>query len=150
MNTKNIFLPLREKLYVILSFVFWIIAEFITVWHSQAQFNKWISTMPWVFLQYLFIILIFYFMLFRLKWSEKRVFIAMLIVMYVFELLLWQNYSALNIFFSLLLISIWGFLTFIPFWIVNKSLREHKWQVIYCLLWILVAIVMGLLLYFKK
>lgn len=149
MNIKNFFLPTKGKLYIVISLFFWIIAEFITVWHSQDQFNKWISTMPWVFLQYLFIILIFYFLLFRLKWSEKKVFVAMLIVMYIFELLLWQNYSALNILISLLLISIWGFLTFIPFWIVNKSIREHKWQAIYYSLWMLVALVMGLLLYLK-
>ena len=147
MNIKNLFRPAKGKLYIIFSFILWIIVEFITVWHSRL--DAWLSTMPWASLQYLFIVLIFYCLLFRLKWSEKKVFIAMIIVMYGFEFL-WQNYFALNIFGSLLLISIWGFLTFIPFWIVNKSLREHKWPAIYYSLWILVAIIMGLLLYFKQ
>src|SRR3989344_156254 len=100
-NIKNIFWLSKGKLYIILSFIFWISTEFITVWHSGL--DRWLATMPWVFLQYLFIILIFYFLLFKLKWSEKRVFIAMLIVMYAFEFL-WQNGLALNIFGSLLLI----------------------------------------------
>ena len=147
MNIKNLFQPSKGKLYIVLSFIFWIIVEFITVWHSR--FNEWLKTMPYGFLQYLFIILIFYFLLFRLKWSENRVFIAMLVMMYGFEVL-WQNFLFLNIFGSLLLISIWGFLTFIPFWIVNKSIREHKWQATYYSLWILVAITMGVLLYFKN
>ncbi|MFX1338243.1 MAG: hypothetical protein ACFFDK_06520, partial [Promethearchaeota archaeon] len=46
---------------------------------------------------------------------------------------------------SLLLISIWGCLTFIPLWIVNRTLKEHKWQVIYYLFWILVALIMIIL-----
>ena len=149
MNIKNIFELSKGKFYIIISFIFWIITEFITVWHSQDQFNKWLSTMPWVFLQYLLIIMIFYFLFFKFKWNERKVFISMLVVMYFFELALWQNFSALNIFISLLLISIWGFLTFIPFWIVNKSIREHKWQAIYYSLWLLVAAVMGLLLLLK-
>lgn len=148
MNIKIFFKLSKEKLYIVLSFIFWIIAEFITVWHSKDQLNKWISTMPYVFLQYLFIILIFYLFLFKLKWNEKKVFIAMLIVMSVFELL-WQNSLLLTTYGAALLISIWGFLTFIPFWIVNKSIHEHKWQTIYYLLWILLAIIMGTLLYFK-
>lgn len=147
MNIKNLFKPSKGKLYIILSFILWIIVEFITVWHSR--FLEWLQTMPLGFLQYLFIVLIFYFLIFRLKWSEKKVFVAMLFVMYGFEFL-WQNFLFLNIFGSLLLISIWGFLTFIPFWIVNKSIREHKWQAIYYSLWILVAIIMGLLLYFRQ
>ncbi len=69
----------------------------------------------------------------------------MLIVMYFFEIL-WQNALLLNMFLfipvSLLLISIWGFVTFIPLWVVNKSLQQHKIQVVYYSLWIVVALIM--------
>ena len=125
----------------------------ITLNSVQTNFyqNRKIFFQPMVgdFLQYLLIVLIFYFLFFRLKWSEKKVFIAMLVVMIGFELL-WQNSLLLTSYGAALLISIWGSVTFIPFWVVNKSIREHKWQVIYYSLWILVAIIMGLLLYFKK
>ena len=148
MNTKNFFQSAKGKLYIILSFVFWMIAEYITVWHSKL--GEWLKTMPYGLLQFILIILIFYFLFFRLKWSEKKVFIIMLVVMYFFEIVLWQQIAlAITIYGSLLLISIWGFVTFVPFWIVNKSIREHKWQTIYYSLWILVAIIMGLMLYFK-
>lgn len=147
MNIMNIFQPSKVKLYVIISLLFWLIVEYITVWHSK--FNEWLHILPLASIQYLIIIFIFSYFIFRKKWREKRVFIAMLVVMYFFEIALWQNSLALTSYGSLLLISIWGFVTFIPLWIINKSLREHKWQVIYYSLWILVAIIMGLLLYFK-
>ena len=147
MNIKNFFQPSKGKLYIIISFIFWLIVEYITVWHSK--FNEWLHNLPLTSIQYWVLIFIFYYFLFRKKWSEKRIFIMMLVIMYFFEIVLWQNSLALNIFGSLLLISIWGFLTFIPFWIVNKSIREHKWQAIYYSLWMLVALIMGLLLYFK-
>lgn len=41
MDIKNLSQPSKGKFYIIISFVFWIITEFITVWHSQDQFNKW-------------------------------------------------------------------------------------------------------------
>lgn len=147
MNIKNLLKPSKGKLYIIFSLILWVIAEYVTVWHSWL--NEWLAILPYVFLQYLFIIMIFYFLFFRLKWSEKKVFIAMIVVMYGFEIILWQNALALTIYGSLLLISIWGFTVFIPFWIISKSIRGHKWQAIYYLLWILVAIIMGLLLYFR-
>jgi hypothetical protein len=104
--------------------------------------------MPWPLAQYLFIILIFWFFLFIKKWSHKKAFILMLIVMYAFELA-WKNPLLLNAWLfipvSILLIQIWGFLTFIPFWIINKSLRENiKFAIFYCL-WPVLGLVTALL-----
>ncbi len=143
MNIPNTVKLSKGKLYIILSFILWLIAEYVTVWH--ARLGEWISLMPYVFIQYLVIILIFYYFIFRKKLEEKKVFIVMLIVMYFFEIL-WQNALLLNMFLfipvSLLLISIWGFVTFIPLWVVNKSLQQHKIQVVYYSLWIVVALIM--------
>ena len=47
--------------YILISFLLWIVVEFITVWHQR--FQEWVSYMPWVFFQYLFIILIFWYLL---------------------------------------------------------------------------------------
>lgn len=73
----------------------------------------------------------------------------MLIVMFIFEFL-WKNFLLYNPFWlvpgGFLLISIWGFLTFIPLWIVNKTIKKHKLQVIYCLLWIPVGFILSLLM----
>jgi hypothetical protein len=128
-----------------------VIIEYITVWHSR--FKEWISLMPWSLIQYLAIVLIFYYFIFRRKWSDKRIFMLMIILMYILEFI-WQNFLLLNIYLfipgSLLLISIWGFLTFIPLWTIDGTLREHKLAAIFYSLWILVAIIMGVLAYLPK
>ena len=131
--------------YVIISLSLWLIVEFVTVW--RARLGEWISAMPWPIAQYLFIILVFWFFLFVKNWGYRKVFIAMLIVMYIFELL-WQNALLLNAAWfiptSILLVQIWGFLVFIPFWIVNRSIRQNRgWVVFYCL-WPALGFVMAL------
>lgn len=133
--------------YILLSFVFWVIVEYITVWH--ARFEEWMSYMPYILIQYLCIVLIFYLVTFIAKWSEIRVFAIMLVVMYVFELL-WMNPYLYDIFLfvpgSLLLISIWGFLTFNPLWILQKSIKDHKVQMIFYSIWIIYAAFLLMLL----
>jgi len=145
MNKQNFFKASKGTLYITLSFFLWLVVEYVTVWHSKL--NEWLSLMPYVLIQYLVIILFFYYLIFRKNLAEKRVFIIMLMVMYVFELL-WKNFLLYNPVWiipgSLLLISIWGFSTFIPLWIVNKSIKRHKIQVIYCLLWIPVGFILSL------
>jgi len=147
MNIQSLFKGSKGKTYIALSFFLWLVVEYITVWHDK--FNEWLSLMPYVLIQYLFIVLFFYYLFFKMKLAEKKVFFILIIVMYVFELL-WKNFLLLDpvwiIPSSLLLISIWSFLTFIPLWMVNKSLKKHKAQVIFCLLWIPAGFILSLLI----
>jgi hypothetical protein len=142
-------LKLRKGiLYVLISFLLWLIVEYITVWRGE-RFAEWMSYMPWALFQYLLIILIFWFFLFVKNWDHKKVFVVMIIVMYVFEFL-WQNFLLLNLFWfvptSVLLIQIWGFLTFIPFWIINNSLKKHiKAAIFYCC-WPILGFIFALLI----
>jgi len=74
----------------------------------------------------------------------------MLVVMYVLEFL-WANPLLLNplafIPASLLLTSMWGFLTLVPLWLVRKEIWRHRLPTTLCLLWIpagfIAAIVLG-------
>ncbi len=95
--------------------------------------------MPYVLIQYLVIVLIFSYFIFGLGWSEGRIFFLMIVVMYVLEFL-WTNPLLLNPFtfipVSFLLTSVWGFLTFIPLWVVQNELRQNKLPVALCLFWI--------------
>jgi hypothetical protein len=147
MNKQNIFIVSKGKIYIALSFFLWLVVEYVTVWHDR--FNEWLSLMPYVLIQYLSIVLFFYYLIFKMRLAEKKVFFILVIVMYVFELL-WKNFLLLDPVWiipgSLLLISIWSFLTFIPLWMVNKSLNGHKAQVIYCLLWIPAGFILSLLI----
>ena len=132
--------------YILLSFLFWVAVEYITVWHKD--FAGWVALMPWVFLQYLLIVLLFYYFIFRRRWSERAVFYLMLAVMFGLELL-WGNSLLLSVVWFvpgyLLLTSIWGFLTFMPLWIVNRTLARRKRQAVCFCLWIGVALVIGVM-----
>lgn len=134
--------------YVVISFALWVIVEYLTAWNSKL--DEWVALMPYVFIQYLVIILIFSYFIFRRRWSERRIFLLMLVVMYVLEFL-WANPLLLNpltfIPASLLLTSIWGFLTFVPLWLVRGEVRRRKIPAVLCLLWIpagfIAAIILG-------
>lgn len=134
--------------YIALSFLLWVIVEYITAWNSRL--DEWVSLMPYVFIQYLVIILIFWYFIYRRRWRERSIFLLMLAVMYLGEVI-WKNPLLFNpitfIPASILLASIWGFLTFIPLWLVQRTLRHRKLHVAGCLLWIplgfLWAIILG-------
>jgi len=105
--------------------------------------------MPWILLQYLFIILIFWFLLFVKNWNYRRVLIAMLIIMYGFELL-WKNpfLSSPLLFIpgSIVLIQLWGFLTFLPYFIIRKSTKQHMISTIFYCLWPVSGLVLAFLI----
>lgn len=128
--------------YVLLSLQFWLALEYITAWHMKM--DEWLSLFPWVLIQYLVIISIFLACLYGFRCSEKKTFAVMLAVMYFLELVAWQKQELLNpvlfVPFSLLLISIWGFLTFVPYWMVERTIRERKTQTAAFCLWMLVAL----------
>ena len=139
--------PHKGIYYIILSFALWMIVEYLTVWHSKPA--EWVSLMPYVLIQYFVIVLIFSYFIFRRTWSEKRIFLLMLVVMYVLEFL-WANPLLLNpltlIPASLLLTSIWGFLTFIPLWLVRRELGRHKLPAVLCLLWMPAGFIAAIIL----
>lgn len=129
--------PYEGICYIAISFALWVLVEYLTAWNSKL--DEWVALMPYVFIQYVVIILIFWYFIFRRKWSERRLFFLMLAVMYVLEFL-WANPLLLNpltfIPASLLLASIWGFLTFVPLWLVRREVRRRKLRVALCLVWI--------------
>ncbi|MBU0907339.1 MAG: hypothetical protein KKD18_06695 [Nanoarchaeota archaeon] len=137
----------KELMYVVFSFLLWLIVEYITVWHSR--FGEWMSYMPWALFQYLFIILVFWLFLFVFKWKHRGIFVVMIMMMYVFEFL-WQNFLLLDIAWfiptSVLLIQMWGFLTFVPYWILKKEMGKHKKVVIFYCLWPVLGFVMATLM----
>jgi hypothetical protein len=144
MTTADDTKPTGGIYYILLSFVLWMIVEFVTVWN--ARLDEWVSLMPWVLIQYLVIIMVFWYFIFRKNWAERRILLLMLTLMYMFEFL-WQTPFLLNpvtfIPGSLLLASIWGFLTFLPCWLTQGTLKQHKLQAAACLLWIPIGFIVA-------
>ena len=135
----------RGLLYTAVSFILWVATEYITVWHSRLQ--EWLSYSPWIFIQYLAVIVPFSLLFFLLGASERTVAIVMFAAMVVWELL-WRNPLLLNARSALpalvLLTSIWTFLTFVPFWLVAGLLPRRKVAVAFSLSWVIVGAVLGL------
>ena len=137
--------PDKGHFYIVLSFDLWMVFEYLTVWRSKL--GEWITLMPYVLIQYVVIILIFWYFIFRRQWSDKKIFFLMLGVMYFWEFL-WGTAFLLNpITFipgSLLLASIWGCLTLLPLWIIRGELRRQKHQVLLCILWMPVGFIVAI------
>ena len=135
----------RGLLYTAISFTLWIAAEYLTVWHSRVE--EWLSYSPWVFIQYLTIILPFSVLFFLVKAPDRTVGVVMFVAMVVWELL-WRNPLLLDLRSALpallLLTSLWTFLTFIPFWLLGGLLARRKLAVAFSLSWIIVGVVLQL------
>ena len=144
MTTADTTKPTAGLYYILLSFGLWMVVEFITVW--RAKLDEWVSHMPWVLIQYLLIILVVWYFIFRRRWNGRKILLLMLSVMYLFEFL-WQMPLLFNpltfIPGSLLLASIWGFLTFVPWWLVQGTFKQHKLPAVACILWIPVGFILA-------
>jgi hypothetical protein len=136
--------------YCLLSFAFWMIIEYITVWGIQNRVAEWISYMPFIFIYYLGIILLFGALLYKKNLPEKNIFIIMVVIMYPFEIILYSNSLLLSpVWFlphSLQLISIWGFLVFTPAWVLDKNLKNHKGMLGFNLIWIPLGFILAILI----
>ncbi|MBD3354091.1 MAG: hypothetical protein GF364_21595 [Candidatus Lokiarchaeota archaeon] len=131
--------------YITISFIFWILIEYITAWSNRL--DEWISYIPWIFFYYFGIIVIFDLIFFKTTFSFKKVFAILIFLMYPIEILLFSNTLILNIGWflphSIQLVSIWGFLVFVPLWIIQKRVRDNWKLVLFFLIWIPLGFVMA-------
>ena len=114
-------------LYVLMSYILWLAAEYVTVWNTRL--GQWTALMPYILIQYLVIVLTFYWALFRLKLTGMRQLIFMLGVMYIWEII-WGTFNQMDttrfIGLSIILATIWVVNTFAPLWTVNKIYGREK------------------------
>ena len=85
---------------------------------------------PTLLLFYIGYPLIFSFLIFKLQWDERRLFLATLAAIFVVEVLFTRN-PLLMTFPALLLgiplaILVYAPLTYFPLWFVRKEIGEHK------------------------
>lgn len=104
-------------LYVTFAFLAWLLAEYVTVW-AERGIAEWFSFMPFIFAFYIGYSLLFAFLIYKLKWSNKNLFAATVAVGFALELMFFQNTGLLELPTALIyipaLIIIYCFLTFTP------------------------------------
>ncbi len=129
--------------YLLAGTIFWVVVDWTTAFNPD--FERWLSYMPEIWLFYVGYPLIFAFLIYRRKWSDWRVFLAMLVGAFIVEVVLTGNRLLYT--FPIMLIgipvaiSIYSLLTFAPKWIVENRIRQNKRKMILMIIvWILVSI----------
>lgn len=129
--------------YFILGLIFWVTVDFTTAFVPDVQ--RWISYMPEIWLFYTGYPLLFGNLIYRKNLDSRKLVCAMLTAAFLIEVIL--SHNALLYTFPIMLVmipiavSIYGFITFVPMWLVEKRLIENKKKsVLLTLVWIIVSI----------
>ena len=129
--------------YFFLGATFWVVVDFTTAFNPDVR--DWISHMPLIWVFYLGSPLLFAYLVYKKKCSDKKIFLPVLVVLFIVEILFSNN--ALLYSFPIMLImipvsiSLYSFITYVPRWIVDKKINEHKVPVIVMfVIWAIIAV----------
>lgn len=129
--------------YFFLGTAFWVVVDFTTAFNPDVI--GWVSHMPLIWIFYLGSPLLFAYLIYKKKWSDKRIFLPVLVVLFIVEIL-FSNNALLYIFPIMLImipvaVSLYSFITYVPRWIVDKKINEHKLSIIIMFaIWAIIAV----------
>lgn len=129
--------------YFIIGMIFWLLVDWTTAFQPDLQ--RWLSYWPEIWMFYIGFPLTFAFLIYRRMWSNRKIFIATLITLFIVEIVFTHN-GLLYTFPIMVLalpvgISLYGFLVFVPKWIVDGELRRNRWKLILmAVVWVLVSL----------
>jgi hypothetical protein len=129
--------------YTLTGIIAWVVVDFTTAFNPDVQ--RWIRHMPLIWAFYIGYPLLFAYLIYRRRWSDRKIAYAMLVSAFVIEVILSSN--ALLYTFPMMLVmnpiaaAIYGVVTFIPKWLVEGEIRERKRTVLLLVaVWIAVSI----------
>lgn len=121
----------------------WVVVDFTTAFNPDVQ--RWIEHMPLIWAFYIGYPLLFAFLIYRRRWSDRRIASVMLVSAFVIEVVLSDN--ALLYTFPIMLVmnpvaaAIYSVVTFIPKWLVEGEIRKRtKTTFLLVAVWIVVSI----------
>lgn len=128
--------------YFLLGAGLWFAVDFTTAFAPNVR--RWVSFMPTIFLFYLGFPLVFAFLIYRRRWTDRQLIVPMLLVLVIVEILFSHNILLYT--FPLMLVfipaatAIYSLLTFMPRWIVDGQLSAHRKTVLLLVLvWFAIA-----------
>ena len=129
--------------YVFTSIIAWVVVDFTTAFNPDIQ--RWIRHMPLIWAFYIGYPLLFAFLIYKRRWSDRKIVSAMLVSAFIIEVVLSNN--ALLYTFPIMLImnpiavAIYSTVTFIPKWLVEGEIRKRT-KMIFLLVavWVVVSI----------
>ncbi len=114
--------------YTLTGIIAWVVVDFTTAFNPDVQ--RWIRHMPLIWAFYIGYPLLFAYLIYKRRWSDRKIAYAMLVSAFTIELVLSDN--ALLYTFPMMLVmnpiaaAIYGVVTFIPKWLVEGEIRERK------------------------
>jgi len=129
--------------YALTSMIAWVVVDFTTAFNPDIQ--RWIGHMPLIWAFYIGYPLLFAFLIYKRKWSDRKIASAMLVSAFIIEVVLSDN--ALLYTFPIMLamnpiaVAIYSTVTFIPKWLVEGEIRSRT-KTIFLLVavWVVVSI----------
>ena len=114
--------------YALTGMIAWVVVDFTTAFNPDVQ--RWTRHMPLIWAFYIGYPLLFAYMIYRRRWSDRKIAYAMLVSAFVIEVIL-SNNTLLYTFPMMLVMNpiaaaIYGGVTFIPKWLVEGEIRERK------------------------
>jgi hypothetical protein len=129
--------------YLFTGTIAWVVVDFTTAFNPDVR--RWISHMPLIWAFYIGYPLLFAFLIYVRRWSDRKIVYAMLVSAFVIEIVLSDN--ALLYTFPIMLVmnpvavAIYGVVTFIPKWLVEGEIRKRtKTTVLLLAVWVVVSI----------
>ncbi|MGC1121581.1 MAG: hypothetical protein WBA22_10865 [Candidatus Methanofastidiosia archaeon] len=129
--------------YFIMGVIFWLIIDWTTAF--QPDFQRWLTYWPEIWIFYLGFPLILAFLIYKRMWSNRKIFIATLIEVFIVEIVFTHNALFYTVPIMVLAIpvgiSLYSLLVFVPKWIVDGELKKNKWKLILMVVvWVLVSL----------
>ncbi len=118
--------------YFLLGFLLWVLVDFGTAGGFRlSYFEKYGCTLLLFYIGYPFVFAV---LIFKYHWSERRLFFATLVAIFVVEVLFTRNPLVMS-FPALLLgiplaVMVYAPLTYFPLWFVRRELGKHKLLII--------------------
>jgi len=115
--------------YALTGMIAWVVVDFTTAFNPDIQ--RWIRHMPLIWAFYIGYPLLFAYLIYRRRWSDRKIAYVMLVSAFTIEVVLSNN--ALLYIFPMMLVmnpiaaAIYGVVTFIPNgWWKRRSERERR------------------------
>jgi uncharacterized membrane protein len=129
--------------YVLTGTIAWVVVDFTTAFNPDVQ--RWIEHMPLIWVFYIGYPLLFAFLIYKRRWSDRRIALAMLVSAFIIEVVLSDN-TLLYTFPMMLVmnpiaVAIYSVVTFIPKWLVEGEIRKRtKTTFLLLVVWIVVSV----------
>jgi len=130
-------------LYLLTGILFWVVVDYTTAFNPD--FRRWLSYMPDIWLYYIGYPILFSILIYQFGLRRRKLLGAVLFMTLFMEIVLFHN--TLLTTFPILLIMIpiafliYGFITYMPYWIVEGTLKKNRvWVILFIFNWFVISV----------